>query len=124
MRILYVDDDRVNAVLFSEACRLIEGVELECAASGAEAQELLTEFVPDLLVIDLHLSDTRGDRLLAELRGRLERRVPAILCTAEAEPIGRTTAAAAGFDGCWVKPVDLAAMTAELRQRAAVAGLG
>ena len=73
MRVLYVDDDRVHAVLFAEACRAIGGVEIECASCGAEALELLAGFVPDLLVIDLHLPDTSGERLLPELRRALGR---------------------------------------------------
>jgi len=37
MRVLYVDDDRINTLLFVEACRFAGGVETETAASGAEA---------------------------------------------------------------------------------------
>ncbi|MDE2614980.1 MAG: response regulator [Burkholderiales bacterium] len=121
MRVLYVDDDRVNAVLFAEACRVAGAIELECADSGSEAHELVADFAPDLLVIDLHLPDTSGDRLLPELRRGLGRDVPAFLCTADPEAVGRAIAVAAGFDGCWCKPLDLAALIAELRQRAAAA---
>jgi len=117
MRVLYVDDDRVHAVLFAEACRAIGGIEIECASCGAEALDLLAAFVPDLLVIDLHLPDTSGERLLPELRRALGLEVPAILCTAEEDATGR--AAGAGFDGCWGKPIDIDAVLAELGQRAA-----
>jgi CheY-like chemotaxis protein len=72
MRVLYVDDDRVNAILFAEVCRLAGGIELECASSGSEAQGLLAEFVPELLVIDLHLGDTSGERLLLKAYRREE----------------------------------------------------
>lgn len=118
MRVLYVDDDRVNAILFAEVCRLAGGVELECASSGSEARSLLGEFVPDLLVIDLHLGDTSGERLLPQLRAALGRSVPAILCTAESEAAGRAAAAAAGFDDCWIKPIDPGTLMAELARRA------
>jgi len=122
MRVLYVDDDRVNAVLFAEACSVAGGVDIECAGSGAEAHELLAAFVPDLLVIDLHLPDTSGDRLLTQLRRDLARDVPAFLCTAEPDAVGRAAAAAAGFDGCWSKPIDMQAIIGELRRRAAAVG--
>ncbi|GMV48318.1 MAG: hypothetical protein AMXMBFR66_37160 [Pseudomonadota bacterium] len=118
MRVLYVDDDRVQAVLFAEACRALGDVEIECAACGAEALELLAEFRPDLLVLDLHLPDTNGAQLLPELRRALGREVPAILCTAEDDAPARR-AAAAGFDGCWSKPVDVAVVMTELVRRAA-----
>ncbi|MBS0305239.1 MAG: response regulator [Proteobacteria bacterium] len=119
MRVLYIDDDRVNAILFAEVCRLAGGIELECASSGSEAQGLLAEFVPELLVIDLHLGDTSGERLLPQLRAALGASVPAILCTAESEATGRAAAAAAGFDDCWIKPVDPGMLMAELARRAA-----
>ena len=38
MRVLYVDDDRVNTLLFVEACRNVGEVEVETAGSGAEAR--------------------------------------------------------------------------------------
>lgn len=119
MRVLFIDDDRVNAVLFAEACRVAGDIELECAESGQEALELVASFTPDLMVIDLHLTDTRGDQLLPKLRASLGQAVPAVLYTAEPELEGQATAAAAGFDGCWTKPLDLDSVIDELRQRAA-----
>jgi two-component system OmpR family response regulator len=41
MRVLYVDDDRVNSLLFKETCRYAEGVEVQTADTGAEALELV-----------------------------------------------------------------------------------
>ena len=93
---LYVDDDRVNSLLFSETCRVAGNVELEIADTGAEAQELVQHWRPDMLVIDLHLPDTDGYALLPVLRELLRRpELPAFLCTAEE----------AGFSGCWSKPL-------------------
>ncbi|MBC7941770.1 MAG: response regulator, partial [Chitinophagaceae bacterium] len=84
MRVLYVDDDRVNALLFSETCRLAGDIELESAGSGAEALEVVQAWSPDLLVIDLHLPDTDGYALLGALRGSLASPgLPAFLCTAD-----------------------------------------
>jgi CheY-like chemotaxis protein len=60
MRVLYVDDDRVNALLFSEACRFASGVVVETADSGEEALEIAAQWRPDFLVIDLHLPDMLG----------------------------------------------------------------
>ncbi len=116
MRVLYIDDDRVNALLFTETCRLAEGVVVETAGSGAEALELLDGFDPELLVIDLHLPDTDGYALLPVLRARAGRRTPAVLCSAEDPRQVAGPAQAAGFDHCWPKPVELAAVLAELRR--------
>jgi len=118
MRVLYIDDDRINSLLFVEACRFAGGVETETAVTGAEALEVVQRWVPDLLVIDLHLPDTDGYALLPALRAHLGApTLPAFLCTADdaaqvAEPARR-----AGFDGCWTKPLDLREILAELKRR-------
>lgn len=119
MRVLYVDDDRINTLLFVEACRFASGVEVDSAASGAEALELAAQWQPDLLVIDLHLPDTTGYELLPALRARLGApELPAFLCTAEDAAQVSIPSKAAGFDGCWTKPVDLQTVLAELIRRA------
>lgn len=118
MRVLYIDDDRINALLFVEACRLVDGVEVETAGTGAEALELAPRWRPDLLVIDLHLPDTDGYRLLPALRSALQHAaLPAFLCSADDASRVADSARAAGFDGCWSKPIDLHAILAELRRR-------
>lgn len=122
MRVLYVDDDRVNALLFAETCRSVAGVEVETADSGTDALDLIAGWRPDLLVIDLHLPDTDGYRLLPALRECVGERLPAYLCSADEAPLVEAPARAAGFDGCWCKPADPAALRAALeahRRRAA-----
>ena len=117
MRLLYVDDDRINTLLFVETCRFAGGVEAQTAASGAEALALVAQWRPDVLVIDLHLPDTDGYRLLPALRQQLGApALPAFLCTADEAQSVAAPALAAGFDGCWTKPVDLSAVLQELAQ--------
>ncbi len=115
MRVLYVDDDRINVLLFEEMCRLAGGIDVASAGSGAEALALAPEFHPQVLVLDLHLPDTNGYTLLSPLRQATgDSRTPAFLCTAsELSEVG-SKAAAAGFHGCWIKPVVLSAMLADL----------
>lgn len=116
MRVLYIDDDRINSLLFVEACRYAGGVECETAASGAEAQALAPHWRPEMLVIDLHLPDTDGYALLPALRALLDApALPAFLCTAD-EQVAES-ARLAGYDGCWSKPVDLQTILAELKRR-------
>ncbi len=120
MRVLYVDDDRINALLFVETCRLAGNVEVQTTFCGAEALELVQQWVPDLLVIDLHLPDTTGYELLAALRSKLVRPdLPAILCTADEATLVEQPAREAGFSGCWSKPVALHTMLSELALRSA-----
>ncbi len=119
MRVLYIDDDRINSLLFAEACRFAPGVEVDIAGSGAEALQLAAQWRPELLVIDLHLPDTTGYALLAALRAALDApTLPAFLCTADEASLVAEPAREAGFDGCWTKPVDLQTVLAELARRA------
>jgi CheY-like chemotaxis protein len=120
MRVLYIDDDRVNTLLFVETCRFAPGVEVETALTGAEALERIATWAPDMLVIDLHLPDTTGYDLLPVLRARLATpNLPAFLCTADQAQSVAGPARAAGFDGCWTKPVDLSVVLSELALRSA-----
>ena len=114
-RLLYVDDDRLNVLLFEELCRLAGGLEVLGAFNGAEAEALAAEQAPDVLVLDLHLPDTDGYALLPRLRAAAGRAdLPAFLCTAEDPHDVQAPAAAAGFTGCWPKPVDLRALRDDL----------
>jgi CheY-like chemotaxis protein len=114
VRVLYVDDDRINSLLFVETCRVAGGAEVETAATAGEALELVQSWAPDLLVIDLHLPDGNGYELLPALRGCLSTPPPAYLCTADEAPLVEQPARAAGFDGCWAKPVPLQELKAAL----------
>jgi CheY-like chemotaxis protein len=118
MKVLYVDDDRVNSLLFVEACRFAPNVEVSIASNGAQALQVALESRPDLLVIDLHLPDTDGYKLLPELRRALNTPgLPALLCTADEAQRVEGPAREAGFDGCWTKPVDLVVLLEELSRR-------
>jgi two-component system, OmpR family, response regulator len=115
MRLLYVDDDRINTLLFVEACKLADGLVVQAAATGEDALALAREWPPDVLVIDLHLPDTDGYALLAALRAEAgAARIPAFLCSAEDAQSVLEPARRAGFDGCWCKPVDLTRVLADL----------
>jgi CheY-like chemotaxis protein len=118
MRVLYIDDDRVNALLFAEVCRLASGVEVQTAFSAAEALAVLDEFAAELLVVDLHLPDGNGIELLPRLRDAAGRALPAYLCTAEARDRVEALALAAGFAGCWDKPLDVPQVLAQLSRHA------
>lgn len=115
MRLLYVDDDRINLMLFENACAAVPGLQLDTAASGAEALQAVREQPPQLMVIDLHLPDTDGPALLQCLRGEAGlHAVPAILCSADDGSTLRRIAAEAGFSGCWAKPIGSQGLKREL----------
>jgi CheY-like chemotaxis protein len=120
LRLLYVEDNRVNALLFGEAVRVLGNVELRVAEDGSEALETVRHWQPDVLVLDAHLPGSSGFQVLEQLRGMpgLER-TPAVMCSADALPDDVERARAAGFIGYWTKPIDLGRVMAELQQFAA-----
>lgn len=115
MRVFYVDDDRINGLLFEEACRMAGDIEVQVVSDGPEALELARTWVPDVFVVDLHLPGTDGFALVSALRTLPAcAAVPAFLCTADESDEVRTRAAALGFAGCWTKPIELRPMLAAL----------
>lgn len=115
MRLLYVEDNRINALLFEQALRQRGGFELHIAEDGARALELAREHPPQVLVLDSHLPDTDGLTLLGALRelpGLAD--VPAFMCSADSLAEDVQQALERGVTGYWTKPVDFALVFADL----------
>ncbi len=115
LRVLIVDDDRVNGLIFTEVCRHAGGIVVEVAGDGAEALELAQSWRPDVLVLDMRLPDTDGVKLLPLLRQRCPG-APAYLCSADDGWAVMDAAQSAGFDGCWTKPVQTDLVVSDLRR--------
>ena len=119
LRVLYVEDNRINALLFAEAMRPYPQIELEIAEDGDMAVEMATEKTPHVLVLDAHLPGMSGFDVLVALRalpGLAE--APAYMCSADAMPEDLARAEQAGFAGYWTKPIDIVAVTTVLCQLA------
>ena len=115
MRVLYVEDNRINALLFAEALRPFPQLELDIAEDGDVAVNVCQNWLPDVLVLDAHLPGMSGFEVLEALRRipGLES-VPAYMCSADAMPDDIERARQAGFTGYWTKPIDIVAVTTEL----------
>lgn len=116
LRLLYVEDNRINAILFEGALRVHDsGVELRVAENGEEATRIAREWQPQVLVLDAHLPGMSGFevlRLLRTLPGLST--APAYMCSADAMPEDVQRAYEAGFMGYWTKPIDIAAVLADI----------
>jgi CheY-like chemotaxis protein len=115
MRVLYVEDNRINAILFEETLRMHGGAELKLAEDGREALEMVQDWLPELLVLDANLPDMTGFEVLSLLRQvpGLEQ-TPAIMCSANATPGDQRQAQDAGFVGYWSKPIHIPSVRADL----------
>jgi len=118
LRMLYVEDNRINAILFEEAIRMHSSqIELRVAEDGDQALTLAQGWQPEVLVLDAHLPGISGFEVLRLLRGLpgLDK-VPAYMCSADAMPEDVQRAYDAGFIGYWTKPIDVNAVMADIDQ--------
>lgn len=123
LRLLYVEDNRLSAILFEEALRLRPGFELRLAVDADDAMDQLQGWQPDLLVLDAQLPGIDGIELLQRLRGQAHlRQVPAFMCSADALPGDVQRAHDAGFAGFWPKPIDIGQILRDLQGVAAARG--
>jgi CheY-like chemotaxis protein len=64
---LIIEDHPQQASVFQKALQ-VAGFETEVVMDGKVAQQRLTEVVPYLITLDLHIPDVSGDMLLAQVR--------------------------------------------------------
>ncbi|XVJ69115.1 MAG: response regulator [Rhizobacter sp.] len=111
LRMLHVEDNRLNAVLFEEAMRMRGDIELVSFETAAETLAFLhaePAWRPEFIVLDANLPDGTGYDLLKQLRAREAlRHTPVFMCSADAYADDLRRAREAGFEGYWTKPLDL-----------------
>lgn len=107
MRVLYVEDNMYNLMLFDDVMRTRDDIEVRMAQNGAQGFEVAGNWLPDVLVLDGRLPDTHGIDLLKRMREIPGlRATPAFMCSADTQPEHKVLAEQAGFSGYWTKPVD------------------
>jgi CheY-like chemotaxis protein len=114
--ILIVEDNALNRKLLRDVLQA-EGyatVESETAEAGLEIARTRR---PSLVLMDLHLPGMDGVTALHALRAdRLTSGIPVLAVTASAMPLEKAAMLAAGFDGCFVKPLDVDEILAEVHR--------
>jgi CheY-like chemotaxis protein len=115
LRLLYVEDDRLCALLFEEALKLRGSADVRLAENADEALEQLRDWQPDVVVLDAHLPGIDGYALLELLRREAGLSgVPVFMCSADAQPEDVDRARRAGFAGYWEKPIEVARILGDL----------
>ncbi|MCV2370491.1 response regulator [Roseateles oligotrophus] len=113
LRILLLEDDRELRATLASALR-VEGYELLCAASLAEARALLIHAEPaDLILLDLGLPDGDGAELLAQLRH--DKSTPVLIISAREQDAHKVQLLDAGADDYLVKPFSISELLARMR---------
>jgi DNA-binding response OmpR family regulator len=113
MRILLVDDDESLMQLLAESL-IKQRYAVDLAVDGETAQEFLSLFTYDLVVLDRQLPDSDGIALCEQLRQN-GFRSPILMLTASDASVDKVTAFDSGADDYVVKPFDFDELCARIR---------
>jgi len=86
-RILYVEDEPDIQQVASLALEMVGGFTLKTCSSGQEALDVIADYKPQMLLLDVMMPDMDGPTTLANIR-ELEpfRTIPAVFMTAKVQP--------------------------------------
>ena len=113
-RIAVVDDEKPVRTMLRRALRLAD-CEVDEFASGEEFLHSLAGHVPDVVVLDVHLSGISGFDVEARLRAA-QLRVPLIFITASDDAALDRSASAAGAVCLLRKPFGMESLLAAIRR--------
>jgi two-component system OmpR family response regulator len=113
LKVLLVEDDRDLAEGLMIALRG-ESFVVSHAASGAQAQKLIEQFEPDMIVLDLGLPDMDGLDVLKFVR-KTHPSMPTLILTARSALSDKINALDKGADDYLAKPFEMLELLARLR---------
>lgn len=114
-RILFVDDDPLTLTILTKAVE-IYGHQAIQARSGQEAQEIAVEQSPDMVIVDMFLTDMSGLEVIAGLRANLvTASIPVVMLSAGQELDAPGQAKAAGAEAYLQKPVQIQTLIETIR---------
>ena len=115
-QVLVVEDNEKNMKLFRDVLQA-KGYRTLEATTGAQAVELATAHLPDLVLMDIQLPDIHGVEALGRLRADTRTAsIPVLALTAQAMEGDRERFLAAGFDGYVSKPVNIVGLIGTVKQ--------
>ena len=115
-RALVVEDEPDIADLIKHALERDGGMDVQLVSSGDAAVRVATEFVPDLIILDLNLPAISGLEVCRLLRTRpLTKDVPIIMVTARGSESDRVVGLDSGADDYITKPFSLRELSARVR---------
>ena len=112
-RVLVVDDEADLRELLTTSLTFA-GFEVAAAASGNEALTAVSEFSPQLIVLDVMMPDMDGFTVTRKLRARGDR-MPVVFLTARDEADDAVAGLSVGGDDYVTKPFSLAELVARIQ---------
>ena len=112
---LIVDDEPDNIEVLAETLEF-NGINVRFAENGQLGLDLLIDFHPTLILLDLSMPVMDGWQTLRKIRlDPALASVPVLAITAHAIHGDKERALAAGFDGYLTKPISVTTLIADLR---------
>jgi serine/threonine protein kinase len=119
LRILLIDDSAIALAVHSELLTGA-GFDVRCASSLAEFNALLTDFRPQLVLMDVMMPGMNGDVLCRRVKERFKATVPVVLLSDLPRDDLAARAEQAGADGYLAKPGDRVAFLEYIRNICAI----
>ncbi|MBH9578600.1 response regulator [Inhella sp. 1Y17] len=117
-RLLYIEDNPVNALVVEELVSRRADIELRGAEDGQSGLALARDWRPHLVLLDMQLPDLDGFQVRQALAEHPDTAaIPCIALSANAMPEDIKSALAAGFADYWTKPIDFQAFQKGLAER-------
>ena len=105
VKFVLIVDDEPNIVLSLEFLMKKEGYEVRSVANGEEAMQVITEKIPDLILLDVMMPRKDGYEVCQELRARASwKDIKIIMLTAKGRDVEREKGLALGANDYITKP--------------------
>ena len=116
-RILAVDDDPYYLDIIPAALSRDEEFEVFVASTGFDAGAMVVQYNPQLIILDIHLSDTDGRMVCKRVKERPETKNTRILAiSGYIEDEEASHLSEYGFDGYLKKPFGVAELTTQVQR--------
>jgi CheY-like chemotaxis protein len=107
-RVLYIEDNTANVLLLERLFSHRPDIELISATRGLLGLEMARDRQPAVILLDIHLPDMNGDRVLKRLReDPLTRAIPVVVLSADASERQIEKLLMSGASAYLTKPLDL-----------------
>jgi len=114
-KLLIVEDEQALSELLRYNFEA-EGLEVTVAVSGEEAEIMVSEETPDIIVLDWMLPSVSGIEICRRLRSKPEtRHIPIVILTARGEEADRIRGLETGADDYVVKPFSVPELMARVK---------
>ena len=106
--VLYIEDNLANLKLIEQVLSRRPGISVIPAMQGGLGLQLARDHLPDLVLLDLHLPDIKGDEVLARLlREPMTASIPVVVASADATERQIERLVRMGARAYLTKPIDV-----------------